>query len=442
MCVVSSGCWVPSRRGEPPGGAAGSGVRVAFLTGEFPVLWETPFLNQITGLVERGHHVDIYADRPQPSVAAHPDVARLRLLDRARYPVQLPRARRRRWAEVARLIMAHRGEDRAALLRTLNPLVYRQRALTLEQFRRTLAFLPRRTYDICYCAFAQDARRSLRMRRLGVLGGKLVVALRGSDITRYIAHRGERVYAKLFRKGHLFLPVCEAFARQLVRLGCPASRIVVHPTGINLKRFPFRPPQPSGAGPVRLVTVARLVEKKGIEYALRAVHQLDEEGLELSYEVVGDGPLKQKLEAQVEKLGLTSRVRLVGAQSHAQVQQALDRAHVLLAPSVTARDGDQEGIPNVLREAMAVGVPVIGTYHSGIPELIQDGVSGYLVPERDAGAIARVVRHLASHPDQWLPIAKAARSRVEEDDIEKLNDRLVGLLAQLLVDYGSRTTRT
>jgi colanic acid/amylovoran/stewartan biosynthesis glycosyltransferase WcaL/AmsK/CpsK len=407
-------------------------VRVAFLTGEFPVLWETPFLNQITGLVERGHDVDIYADRPQLGVPAHPDVARLGLLDRARYPLQLPPAGRQRWAEVVRLIMARRGEERAVLLRTLNPLIYRQRALSLEQFRRTSAFLPRRTYDICYCAFAQDARRSLRIRRLGVLGGKLVVALRGSDITRYLTHRGEGVYAKLFRKGDLFLPVCEAFARQLVRLGCPPSRIVVHHTGINLKRFPFRPPQRDGSGPLRLLTVARLVEKKGIEYALRAVRQLDQEGMDLSYEVVGDGPLKQKLELQVEKLGLAERVRLVGAQSHAQVQQALDRANILLAPCVTARDGDQEGIPNVLREAMAVGLPVIATHHSGIPELVEDGVSGYLVPERDPAAIVRAVRHLADHPEQWLPLARAARARVEEDDIEKLNDRLVGLLEGVL----------
>lgn len=330
------------------------------------------------------------------------------------------------------MIMGRR-EDRGILLRTLNPLVYRQRALSLEQFRRTTAFLPRRTYDICYCAFAQDARRSLKIRRLGVLGGKLVVALRGSDITRYIAHRGERVYAKLFRKGDLFLPVCEAFARQLVLLGCPPSRIVVHHTGINLKRFPFRPPRPEGDTTLRLVTIGRLVEKKGIEYALHAVRQLDDAGLDISYVIVGDGPLKPKLEHQIEKLGLVGRVHLVGAQSHAEVQQALDRAHVLIAPSVTATDGDQEGIPNVLREGMAVGVPVIGSYHSGIPELIEDGVSGYLVPERDPAAIARVVRHLASHADQWLPIARAARARVEEDDIEKLNDRLVGLLEGLLV---------
>ncbi len=131
------------------------------------MLWETPFLNQVTGLVELGHEVDIYADQPQPGVPAHPDIARLGLLDRTRYPIQLPTAPIERWREVFRLIRRHRGQDRATLLRTLNPLVFWRRATSLDQLRRTAPFLPQQSYDICYCPFAQDARRSLRYRKLG-----------------------------------------------------------------------------------------------------------------------------------------------------------------------------------------------------------------------------------------------------------------------------------
>jgi colanic acid/amylovoran biosynthesis glycosyltransferase len=415
-------------------------VRIAVLTGLFPVLWETPFLNQITGLVERGHEVDIYADQPQPGVPAHPDIDRLRLLERTRYRAAPSRSHQFHWSDAVKLIESHRGRDRLTLLRTLNPFVFRQRALSLDQLRRTAPFLPRRPYDICYCPFAQDARRSLRLRRLGVLPGKLVVALRGSDISRYVAQRGKRVYRRLFRKGDLFLPVCEAFARRIVSLGCSPAKIVVHHTGLNLHRFPYRPRQLRNAAALRLITVGRLVEKKGIEYALRAVRQLADDGLNLRYEIVGDGPLKQQLEREVELLGLGGRVRLSGWQTHSQVQEALDRADVLLAPCVTASDGDEEGIPNVLREGMAAGLPVIGTYHSGIPELIEDGVSGYLVPERDSTALADRVRRLATHPEEWLPLTGAARAKVEEDDIDRLNDRLVNLLEGLR--QGSSTTRT
>src|SRR5918994_4827924 len=120
-------------------------MRIALVTGLFPVLWETPFLNQITGLVERGHEVDIYADEAQPGVPAHPDIARLGLLERTRYPRSLPSPRRGRWADAIRLIQGHHGADRAALLRTLNPLVFWKRALSLDQLRRTAPFLPRRS---------------------------------------------------------------------------------------------------------------------------------------------------------------------------------------------------------------------------------------------------------------------------------------------------------
>lgn len=401
------------------------------LTGLFPVLWETPFLNQITGLVELGHEVDIYADHPQPGVPAHPDIERLALLERTRYPARLSGSARERWLEAVRLIQAHRGADRTALLRTLNPLMFWARAWSLDQLRRTLPFLPRRTYDVTYCPFAQDGRRSLRLRRLGVLAGKLVVALRGSDFSRYLAQRGKQVYQRLFQEADLLLPVCQAYSERLRRLGCDPRKIVVHHTGINLSRFPFRPRQrPERI--LRLITVGRLVEKKGITYALQSIRQLGRAGVEVTYEIVGDGPLQSELEREVGQLGLSSRVRFTGIQTQSQVQEALDRADVMLAPCVTARDGDEEGIPNVLREGMAAGLPVISSYHSGIPELVEDGVSGLLVPERDPGAIAERVRRLADQPEIWHPMVTAARSRIEQDDIQWLNQRFVSLLERLV----------
>jgi colanic acid/amylovoran biosynthesis glycosyltransferase len=406
-------------------------VRIAVLTGLFPVLWETPFLNQITGLLELGHEVDVYADQPQPGVPEHPDVGRFGLLARTRYPVRLSGSRLSRWAQALRLIQAHRGADRSALLRTLNPLSFWARAWSLDQLRRTAPFLPRRTYDVCYCPFAQDARRFLRLRKLGVLGGKLVVALRGSDFSRYLHQRGKQVYRSVVREGDLFLPVCEAFAVRLRRLGCEPGKVVVHHTGITLSRFPYRPrPRPDGT--LRLITIGRLVEKKGITYALEAVRQLSDAGLDVSYEVLGDGPLKHQLEHQVRHLGLGSRVRFSGWQAHDKVQEALVRADVLVAPCVTAADGDEEGIPNVLREAMATGRPVIATFHSGIPELIEDGRTGLLVQERNSTALTSRVRRLAEQPEMWEPMVAAARRRVEEDDINRLNRRLVVLLEQLV----------
>jgi colanic acid/amylovoran biosynthesis glycosyltransferase len=408
-------------------------VRVAWLTALFPVLSEIPFLNQIVGLIERGHEVDIFADSPQAGGAYHPDIARLGLQSRTHYPIRWPKGRLERWRAAARLLAAYRGRERGILVRTLNPSAYWHRAWTLDQLRRTARFLPVRPYDVCYCAFGMDAPHALRLRRLGVLGGELVVAFRGADTTKYVARRGPRVYARTFRQARLLLPVCEFLGRRLVELGAPPERIVVHRTGIDLRRWPYRERQPPVPGTLRLVSVGRLVEKKGIAPVLRSLRLLVDRGVEPEYRVFGDGPLRQRLEALAGELGLAGRVTFEGRRDQEQIRDGLDRADALVAASVTAADGDEEGIPNVLKEAMASGMPVVSTRHAGIPELIEDGVSGWLVPERDEAALAAAFARLAAEPERWTAMGRAGREKIEREyDIQRLNDRLAAMLENLI----------
>ena len=408
-------------------------MRVAFLTALFPVLSDIPFLNQIVGLLERGHQVDVYADGPQPGGPFHPDVERFGLQSLTRYPLRWPAGRVDRWRAAAGVVLAHRGPARRTLLRTLDPTLFWHRAWTLDQLRRTARFLPTRPYDICYCAFGMDAPHALRLRRLGVLGGELVVAFRGADTTKYVARRGPRVYARTFRQARLLLPVCDFLARRLVELGAPAERVVVHRTGIDLRRWPYREHAPVRDGGLRLVTVGRLVEKKGIEHVLRAVRTLLDRGVDVEYRILGDGPRREGLTALAAELGLTDRVTLHGRHGQETVRAGLEGSDVLVAASVTAADGDEEGIPNVLKEAMALGLPVVGTRHAGIPELIEDGVSGFLVPERDDAALAGALEQLAREPARWAAMGRAGRARIERDyDIGQLNDRLAGLLENLI----------
>jgi colanic acid/amylovoran biosynthesis glycosyltransferase len=408
-------------------------MRVAFLTALFPVLSDIPFLNQIVGLLERGHQVEVYADGPQAGGPFHPDVERLGLQSLTRYPLRWPAGRLDRWRAAAGLVLAHRGVERRTLLRTLDPLRFWHRAWTLDQLRRTARFLPTRPYDICYCAFGMDAPHALRLRRLGALGGELVVAFRGADTTKYVARRGPRVYARTFRQARLLLPVCDFLARRLIQLGAPPERVVVHRTGIDLRRWPYREREPARDGRLRLVTVGRLVEKKGIEHVLRAVRILVDRGMDVEYRILGDGPRREPLAALVAELGMRDRVTLHGRHGQEMVRDGLEGSDVLVAASVTAADGDEEGIPNVLKEAMALGLPVVGTRHAGIPELIEDGVSGFLVPERDETALAGVLQRLADEPGRWAAMGRAGRAKIELDyDIDGLNDRLAGLLEDLI----------
>jgi colanic acid/amylovoran biosynthesis glycosyltransferase len=214
--------------------------------------------------------------------------------------------------------------------------------------------------------------------------------------------------------------------------------VVVHRTGIDLTRWPWQSRPTRSGGPLRLLTIGRLVEKKGIGYVLEAMRRLGDAGVPAEYELAGEGPLRAPLEAECRRLGIGERVRFLGWQSQEQIREALERADLLVAASVTAGNADEEGIPNVLKEAMAVGVPVVSTRHGGIPELVEDGVSGMLVPERDPEALAAQLAELAAHPERRAELAAAGRVRVEQDyDIERLNDRLVTLFAGL-----SRTAGT
>jgi colanic acid/amylovoran biosynthesis glycosyltransferase len=408
-------------------------MRVAFLTALFPVLSDIPFLNQIVGLLERGHQVDVYADGPQPGGPFHPDIERLGLQSLTRYPLRWPAGRVDRWRAAAGVVLAHRGTERRTLLRTLDPSRFWHRAWTLDQLRRTARFLPTRPYDICYCAFGMDAPHALRLRRLGVLGGELVVAFRGADTTKYVARRGPRVYARTFRQARLLLPVCDFLARRLLDLGAPPERVVVHRTGIDLRRWPYREREPAGDGRLRLVTVGRLVEKKGVEHVLRAMRILLDRGVDVEYGILGDGPRRERLAALAAELGVKDRVTLHGRHGQEAVRDELERSDVLVAASVTAADGDEEGIPNVLKEAMALGLPVVGTRHAGIPELIEDDVSGFLVPERDEASLADALQRLARDPGRWATMGRAGRATIEREyDIHRLNDRLAGLLENLI----------
>lgn len=405
-------------------------MRVAFLVVRFPVAAETPFLNQVTGLIDRGHDVRLYADeRPAPG-AMHPDVARYGLEARTSWPVRLPPGPVARLAAARRAFAGRPEAERRLLLRSLDPRLGRP-ARTLNLLSQTLRYLPGERFDAVQACFGPDGIRAERLRRIGVLSGPIVTALRGYDLSKYLRRRGAGAYARLFRAGERFLPVSEFLAARLRALGCPAGRVTVHHTGIQLRDHPFRPRALPAGRALRLVSVGRLVEKKGIAQGLEVVAALAREGRAVEYHVVGDGPLRAELEAQGGACP-PGAVRFHGALLPAGVRAVLEGMDAVLAPHRTASDGDEEGIPNVLKEAMALGLPVVSTRHAGIPELVTDGESGWLAEEGDVAGLVRGVLALLDRPERWAPVTAAARATVERGfDIDRLNDRLVAIYQAL-----------
>lgn len=183
--------------------------------------------------------------------------------------------------------------------------------------------------------------------------------------------------------------------------------------GLDLSEFSFRWPRASEAPPI-ILAVARLVEKKGLGDLILAADILRKRGHSFRVEIIGDGNLHNALRHQVVERGLQDRVMLLGAQSHEKVRLAYERASIFVLPCVVATDGDRDGLPNVLLEAMACGVPVVSTTVVGIPELIEWERDGLLTPPSDPPALAKAMERLLTDADLRDRLARAARSKVED----------------------------
>ncbi|HHP7246002.1 MAG TPA: glycosyltransferase [Elainellaceae cyanobacterium] len=407
-------------------------MKIAFIVGQFPILSETFILNQITGLLQRGHEVDIYADRPGDLDKLHDDVVTYKLLDRTTYLPEIPANLPWRVVKGFGLFASNFFQAPIDTFRSINFIKHRKQAVSLWLLY-TLIPNFQKTYDIIHCQFGTVSFRGMAFSAVNAPSAKLLTIFRGHDISYFVKEKGENVYDSLFECGDYFLANCDFFKRRVIELGCPREKIRVHGSGLDYSRFPFQTRQLPQDGPIRIATTGRLVEKKGIEYGIRAVAHALKQHSNLEYIIIGDGPLRSELEHLIQLLNAEQSIKLLGQKSQTELINLLGTSHLFIAPSVTAADGNQDAPVNVLKEAMAMGIPVISTLHGGIPELVEEGVSGFLVPERDADAIADRLIYLIEHPECWSAMGKAGRSFVEQHyDLNRLNDALVALYESLL----------
>ncbi len=403
-------------------------MKVAFFVAHFPVLSEPFILNQIVGTIERGHEVDIYSLDGRPTGSkVHPLVEQYNLLERTYYAPKRPENKFWRTCKGLGLLLVNLPKNPSVCLQLLNKSRYGSQAKSLKLLYRAIPFINKyKSYDIIHCQFSTLGVFGVWFRQLGLLQGKLISTFRGADISKFLPRWGEKTYQELFQETDFFLANCEFFANYAIALNCPATKILVHGSGIDCSNFAFKARYFPSDRKVRLATTGRLVEKKGIEYVLRAIAKIIDSYPNLEYNIIGDGELKEHFEKLVAELNISSIVKLHGWKQQKEIIEILDNCHIFIAPSVTATDGNQDAPVNTLKEAMAMGMPVISTLHGGIPELVEDGKSGFLVAERDANAIAQKLTYLIAHPEVWAEMGKAGRSRVEEKyDMNKLNDELV-----------------
>ncbi|MGY5802064.1 glycosyltransferase [Rhizobium sp. LEGMi12c] len=387
-------------------------MRIGFVVGRFPTLSETFVISQMVGLMKRGFEVGIVCE----GITDYPH------LDRSKEPLSV--------------LLAH-THDWWGKFGNLRPKIDRLPAKIKDKVSAGLDTLSVRRlndFDAVVAHFGQNGARVARLKKRVSIKPPIVTIFHGFDVGVPLRENGLKQYRDLFELGSLNLTVNQLFRHMLTEAGAPHDRTAVHHMGIDVTQIPFE--WRSGEGsPLQLISVCRLIEKKGIEFSLRALGQLYASRSELDwrYTVVGDGPLLDNLRHLTNELGISNRVTFLGSLAHHDVKLWLARSHVFILPSVTASNGDLEGVPVALMEAMASGLTVLSTYHSGIPELIEDHETGFLAAERDVSALADKIGWIVEHPQVCRNIAHAARQKVEgEYNAETLNDQFAGLIAKLV----------
>ena len=418
-------------------------MKIAFIVKEFPSISETFILNQITGLLGSGHSVDIYADRPGKTNQVHSDVRKYNLLLNTFY-YQLPDSLLDRLYSSVKVASKYYFWQPLSLIRHFNYFKSRKNFIgNIRLLHAAVPFLPRKCYDIIHCHFGSNGLLGMMLKEVGVLQGALITSFHGVDMSMALKKYGREIYRDLFYKGDLFLPISRRWEKKLVSIGCPKEKIRVHRMGVDLDIF-----KPTIANfrrqddPLKIISVSRLIEKKGIEYALQACSSMVDRGFDkFKYTIVGDGEQRDYLQNLCCKLKLNSEnVCFSGWQCRSEIIRLIEESDVFLAPSVTASDGDAEGIPVSIMEAMALGKPVIATRHSGIPEIVKDCESGFLVAEKDSDQIAE--KFMACFEDRdWIEsMGKVGRDIVGRHfNVKNLNKRLVEIYKMLISEKHQRS---
>jgi colanic acid/amylovoran biosynthesis glycosyltransferase len=253
------------------------------------------------------------------------------------------------------------------------------------------------------------------VKRLGV---PLIVTFHGCDATvREEDSRGTHFTMRLYwrkmellkRRATLFIAVSEFIRGKLLEQGYPQDRLLVHHIGVDTDLFQA---DPSLQRRPVVLFVGRLEEKKGCEYAIRAMEVVQRTNPQWEFVVIGDGTLRSDLEqAARKKLQL---VRFLGMQPQTVVKAWMNEASVFCVPSIIARDGDAEGFGMVFAEAQAMGLPVVSFASGGIPEAVAHTETGFLASEKDWGALARYIEVLINRSDIWQRMSEAGRRRIKE----------------------------
>jgi glycosyltransferase involved in cell wall biosynthesis len=281
--------------------------------------------------------------------------------------------------------------------------------------------------------FGPVAVRAMTACRLA--GVPLIAHFHGVDASEHhLLQWHAKTYPALFEASVAVIAVSRAMEKKLLSLGCPPAKLHYNPYGVDCQAF--KGAQPGSAPPV-FVAVGRFVDKKAPALTLAAFAKVHQRCAAARLRLIGDGPLYAGCREQAAALGIEAAVTFLGNQPHTAVQEEMRGARAFVQHSIEAPSGDCEGTPVAIIEASATGLPVVSTRHAGIPDVVLDGQTGFLVEERDVEAMAERMLRLAQAPVLAANMGRAAQQRIRTDfTIERSHSRLWSIIEPHLLAAG------
>lgn len=391
--------------------------KLTFVLGGYPVISHTFLYNQIMAVIESNEYdvqIVIFKYEDQKIHKAYESLNNKIVL----FPMAIGKSFVKRLKLIFGAFFTLLFSKPSVIFKSLDYTKYARNAINMNYLVMAKSFI-KLDSDIIHCHFGTTGLTVADLRRIGVVKGALITSFHGMDITVFPKRYGVGFYKYLFNSPGLFTGNSNFIISKMIENGCPPDRIFKVPECLNINQFKYRTEIPPRK-PVTILTVGRFVEKKGYEYSLRAVALLKEQGIDFEYQIIGEGPLLGSMKLLAKELNVSENVIFNGALKQDAVVTFYESAHIFLLPSVTAADGDTEGQGLVLQEAQAIGLPVVATLHNGFPDSIIDGVTGYLVPERDATALYEKLLLLCNDEAMCKKIGQKGRSFVEQSFDSKI----------------------
>ena len=383
-------------------------MRLGYLYSRYPVLSQTFCDAEMLELERRGHEIVLASLYPPKTELRHEYLKKLRAKIQyapdSRALDKLARKAKRSGRWPAAMVQEHDlkyGADYKAALRARNAFFF------VELFERERV-------PHFHVHFANRAAHTALFVK-AISGTSFSITAHGQD---FMTDLGNEELLRELCLAAEFVGAETDYSRDLLASRCPeaADKIFRVHNGLDLTRFAgmnHGPINQTSPGPVRLLSVGRLVAFKGFNVLIDACAELEKRGVEFALQIIGDGPLREELETRAHESSSSSRIRFAGEQSQNQVLNALRGSDIFILASTIDKRGASDVFPTVIAEAMASGRPVVSTTVAGIPELVANGETGLLVPPDDSKALANALERLVRDGNLRASFGRAARQRIE-----------------------------